>query len=50
MASHVRLFLPGPVEVHPEILAACAQPMIGHRQEAYRALHREVRAGLQWLF
>ncbi len=50
MPSHVRLFLPGPVEVHPDILAACAQPMIGHRQEAYRALHRDVRAGLQWIF
>jgi len=49
-ADHVRLFLPGPIEVHPEILAEMARPMIGHRQEAYRVLHREVRAGLQWLF
>ncbi len=47
--DHVRLFLPGPVEVHPEILAECSRPMVGHRQEAYRALHREVRAGMQWL-
>ena len=48
--EHVRLFLPGPIEVHPDILAEMARPMIGHRQEAYRVLHREVRAGLQWLF
>jgi predicted phosphoserine aminotransferase len=48
--DHIRLFLPGPIEVHPDILAEMARPMIGHRQEAYRALHREVRAGLQWLF
>jgi predicted phosphoserine aminotransferase len=49
-ADHVRLFIPGPVEVHPEILAEMARPMIGHRQEVYRALHRDVRAGMQWLF
>src|SRR5437879_1712175 len=48
--DHVRLFLPGPVEVHPEVLAAQTTPMIGHRTEAYRVLHREVRAGMQWLF
>jgi len=48
--DHVRLFLPGPVEVHPDILAEMARPMIGHRQEAYRELHRKVRAGVQWLF
>ena len=48
--DHVKLFLPGPVEVHPEILAEMARPLIGHRQEVYRELHRTVRAGLQWLF
>jgi len=27
----VQLWIPGPTEVRPEILAACAHPMIGHR-------------------
>src|SRR4051812_47062606 len=48
--DHVKLFLPGPVEVHPEIRAAMARPMVGHRQEVYREIHRAVRAGLQWMF
>ncbi|HVY60024.1 MAG TPA: alanine--glyoxylate aminotransferase family protein [Planctomycetota bacterium] len=48
--DHVKLFLPGPVEVVPEVLAEMARPMVGHRQEAYRELHRAVRSGLQWMF
>jgi predicted phosphoserine aminotransferase len=48
--DHVRLYLPGPVEVAPEILAEMARPMVGHRQEVYRELHRSVRSGLQWMF
>src|SRR5262245_20736743 len=48
--DHVKLFQPGPVEVHPEILAAMARPMLGHRQEAYRVVHRAVRSGLQRMF
>ncbi|HIF40496.1 MAG TPA: alanine--glyoxylate aminotransferase family protein [Planctomycetes bacterium] len=27
----VQLWIPGPTEVRPELLAACARPMIGHR-------------------
>jgi len=36
---HVRLFIPGPVEVRPDILAAQTQPMIGHRSPEYADLH-----------
>jgi predicted phosphoserine aminotransferase len=49
-SDHIRLFTPGPVEVHPEILQAQSRWMIGHRQEAYREVHRAVRSGLQWMF
>src|SRR5260221_10825779 len=29
-----RFFLPGPTDVHPDVLAAMARPMIGHRSSA----------------
>ena len=45
-----RFFLPGPTEVRPEILAAQAQPMIGHRGTAIQELIAEVEPGLQRVF
>ncbi|GFE59680.1 alanine--glyoxylate aminotransferase family protein [Geobacter sp. AOG2] len=42
-----RLFIPGPVPVHPEILAAMATPLIGHRMKEYAELHERVTSGLQ---
>lgn len=39
---HDRLFIPGPVEVRPEILQACATPQVGHRTQAYKDLHGAV--------
>jgi len=33
-----RFFLPGPTDVHPEVLAAMQRPMIGHRSTAMAAL------------
>jgi len=33
-----RFFLPGPTDVHPEVLAAMQRPMIGHRSSAMAAL------------
>ncbi|MDQ2868365.1 MAG: alanine--glyoxylate aminotransferase family protein [Verrucomicrobiota bacterium] len=47
---HDKLFIPGPVEVSPRTLAAFAQPMIGHRGEAFKNLYREIHPGLQELF
>ena len=44
-----KLFIPGPVPVHPEILAAMATPMIGHRMKEYAALHGRVTARLKKL-
>ncbi|RME70898.1 MAG: alanine--glyoxylate aminotransferase family protein [Planctomycetota bacterium] len=47
-STHDRLYLPGPVEVAPEVLAALATPMIGHRSAAFGALYERVQAGLRW--
>ncbi|MFW6039773.1 MAG: pyridoxal-phosphate-dependent aminotransferase family protein [Gemmatimonadota bacterium] len=43
-------FLPGPTEVHPEVLAAMMRPMIGHRGPAMRGLLAEVDPMLRRLF
>lgn len=39
---HKRLFIPGPVEVIPEILEHMAEPMIGHRSKEASALQRRI--------
>src|SRR5512138_1088693 len=44
-----KLFIPGPVEVHPEILQAMATPMIGHRMKEYALLHGAVKDKLKRL-
>lgn len=36
---HDRLFIPGPVEVRPELLQAVASPQVGHRTKAYTDMH-----------
>ncbi|MSN25175.1 MAG: aminotransferase class V-fold PLP-dependent enzyme [Geobacter sp.] len=46
---HKKLFIPGPVEIHPEILAAMSSPMIGHRMKEYAELHGRVTSGLKKL-
>ena len=45
-----RFFLPGPTEVRPEILAAQARPMIGHRGKSMEQLIAELQPGLQRIF
>jgi len=44
-----KLFIPGPVEVAPEILQAMATPMIGHRMPEYARLHKGVTEKLKKL-
>jgi len=46
---HKKLFIPGPVEIDPQILAAMATPMIGHRMKEYAELHRSVTSRLKQL-
>lgn len=47
--DHKKLFIPGPVEVHPDILEAMTFPMIAHRGKDYEALHKNVKDKLQRL-
>jgi len=45
-----RFFLPGPTEVHPDVLAAQTGPMIGHRGASIHDLMARIDAGLRPLF
>jgi len=45
-----RFFLPGPTEVHPEVLAAQNGPMIGHRGKAIQDLFASIDTGLKPVF
>lgn len=44
------LWIPGPTEVRPEILAECARPAIGHRTQAMVELTERLDPGLQLAF
>jgi len=44
-----RLWIPGPVEVSPEILNAMGTPMVGHRSKEYSELHKNTRDKLKKL-
>ena len=39
---HTKLFIPGPVEVLPEVLEKMATPMIGHRSKACAELQKNI--------
>lgn len=45
-----RFFLPGPTEVHPDVLAAMQRPMIAHRGQEMTELLSGMQPGLQKLF
>jgi aspartate aminotransferase-like enzyme len=45
-----RFFLPGPTEVHPEVLAAMTRPVIGHRGPELSSLLRAADPVLRGLF
>ena len=47
MTAFGRNFLPGPTDVHPEVLASLAQPMFGHRSARMQAIYAAVQAPLQ---
>ncbi|HYF34323.1 MAG TPA: alanine--glyoxylate aminotransferase family protein [Prosthecobacter sp.] len=50
MSTHVKLYIPGPVEVSPATHAAMSQPMIGHRGKGFQDLYAEIQPKLQELF
>jgi aspartate aminotransferase-like enzyme len=45
-----RLFIPGPTDVLPEVLAAQTEPMIGHRSDEFEGLFAKCEAQLKQLF
>lgn len=47
MSDHIRLHIPGPVEVSDGTYEAMATPMIGHRSKDFVALHDDVHPRLQ---
>jgi predicted phosphoserine aminotransferase len=49
-AEHVRLFIPGPVEVRTEVLEAQAEWMIGHRSKNFADLYGRIQPKLQQAF
>src|SRR3990172_11667709 len=46
---HKKLFIPGPVEVHEDVLKAMSAPMLAHRGKDYEDLHKGVKGKLQKL-
>lgn len=47
---HKKLFIPGPVEVSPDVLEKMATPMIGHRSKDASALQRRISDKLRIVF
>lgn len=47
MSDHIRLHIPGPVEISPATYEAMATPMIGHRSKDFVALYDDVHPRLQ---
>ncbi len=45
-----RFFLPGPTEVHPDVLAAQTRPMMGHRGPGIQELMARLQEGLKRVF
>ncbi len=50
MRDHVKLLIPGPVEVSPDTYAAMSAPMVGHRGKGFQDLYAEIQPKLQTLF
>jgi len=47
--AHVKLHIPGPVEVSPKTFKAFCSPMIGHRGQGFKDLYAKIQPQLQQL-
>ena len=45
-----RMFVPGPVDVAPEVLKVMSKPMLPHRSKEYEAIHRSAAEKAQKVF
>src|SRR5690349_15018191 len=48
--AHVKLHIPGPVEVSERTFRAFCSPMIGHRGQGFKDLYAKIQPQLQQLF
>src|SRR5438046_8964367 len=48
--GHVKLHIPGPVEVSEKTFHAFCSPMIGHRGQGFKDLYAKIQPQLQALF
>ena len=48
--THIKLFIPGPVEVSEKTMRAFSRPMIGHRSKDFQALNADIQPKLQQIF
>src|SRR5437868_14696338 len=47
--AHVKLHIPGPVEVSEKTMRAFSSPMIGHRGQGFKDLYAKIQPQLQQL-
>ena len=47
--THVKLHIPGPVEVSEKTFKAMTSPMIGHRGQGFKDLYAKIQPQLQTL-
>ncbi len=50
MSDHIKLYIPGPIEVSADTYAAMAAPMIGHRSKDFQALYASIQPHLRATF
>ncbi|WP_334110666.1 pyridoxal-phosphate-dependent aminotransferase family protein [Thermodesulfitimonas autotrophica] len=50
MAKKMRLFIPGPTPVPPQVAEAMARPLIGHRTQEFADLYRRLEEKLRKVF
>lgn len=48
--NHIKLFIPGPIEVSEKTYRAMCSPMIGHRSGEFKKLYASIQPQLQTLF
>jgi aspartate aminotransferase-like enzyme len=48
--THIKLFIPGPIEVSEKTMRAFSRPMIGHRSKDFQTLNADIQPKLQQVF
>ena len=48
--DHIKLFIPGPVEVSEKTMRAFSRPMMGHRSKGFQELYADIHPKLQQIF